>query len=658
MESLRHYLVVALVILLSLAGVAHAQVPALVARSLSLASPPNTIVPFASLSNSQFVPQVNGTITYCSDCNQTPVCAAGGTGAIATLVNNAWQCGLGTSQTGTVSINPGQAGQLGGYAVNGSTISPMTAVQGISVNGSLNVKAYGAKGDYIYSGDGVHLADGTTGGSAFSSPSGAFTSALVGDVIEISGAGTAGGIYSGTVTGFTSATALTVSPATSTAVSGSAYYAIGFDNSAAFASAVTAATGVQSMAAPIAFPPGRYLWNTASAFAFGKSRCNVNLVGASQGGSILVPNFSGADATHLADAVAFVDPAAEIPPSCDGAIRHLAFLAPPVIPLNLNLIRVSNEQGITIDHVSAGNRSPMAAGGFNPLFQGINDSTIYLDPGVGPISTTWTEQVKMSAVTSFFTTNMLTLDGKGLAASSLNNETMTLSHCDPGGTGAHAGACINMQNWVPANIAMNSSFGFNADISGAGQSVIKATAANDLQGQFNFDIYAQNPNNVAASCFNAPASSGSWLVEGNVHCIGGSNFVQEAHGNPVNFVPFQQGTSLNNWTFRGTHAVAASGPAATLVSCGTSPTIAAGSTDAFGEITIGSGAPTQASCILHFGTPWSANYACNFTAEQNPVWFYTSAKTGAQIQINGGNCPSGNCANQPFMYACFGVGGT
>ena len=147
MESLRHYLAIALVALLGVAGSAHAQVPSMAARSLSLASPPNAAVPFASLTTPSIVPQINGTLTYCSDCKQTTVCAAGGGGALAELVNNAWQCGLGTSTGGTASINPGTAGQIGGYAANGTVISPLTSIQATSVNGVLNVTAYGAKGD-------------------------------------------------------------------------------------------------------------------------------------------------------------------------------------------------------------------------------------------------------------------------------------------------------------------------------------------------------------------------------------------------------------------------------------------------------------------------------------------------------------------------------
>jgi hypothetical protein len=82
MESLRHYFVAALIVLLGTAGLCHAQVPSMAARSLSLASPPNSTVPFASLHN----PSSSTKPTARSPFNvtrQATVCAAGGSGAVA-----------------------------------------------------------------------------------------------------------------------------------------------------------------------------------------------------------------------------------------------------------------------------------------------------------------------------------------------------------------------------------------------------------------------------------------------------------------------------------------------------------------------------------------------------------------------------------------------
>lgn len=45
---------------------------------------------FASLGTA-----ANGSIVYCSNCTQTPACAAGGSGAMAMSVNGAWSCGGG-----------------------------------------------------------------------------------------------------------------------------------------------------------------------------------------------------------------------------------------------------------------------------------------------------------------------------------------------------------------------------------------------------------------------------------------------------------------------------------------------------------------------------------------------------------------------------------
>ena len=102
---------------------------------------------YVNLTNGSMIPQSNGTVAYCNNCTQTPTCAVGGSGAVAVRINNTWQCGVGTTQTGTVSINPGSTGQIGGYASNGSIISPMTAITGVSTNGTINVQVYGAKGD-------------------------------------------------------------------------------------------------------------------------------------------------------------------------------------------------------------------------------------------------------------------------------------------------------------------------------------------------------------------------------------------------------------------------------------------------------------------------------------------------------------------------------
>lgn len=96
-------------------------------------------------------------------------------------------------------------------------------------------------------------------------------------------------------------------------------------------------------------------------------------------------------------------------------------------------------------------------------------------------------------------------------------------------------------------------------------------------------------------------------------------------------------------------------PPPTLSACGTSPSLTAGSTDAFGEIIFGTG--TVPSCKLTFGTPYTVAVACNFTDDGNPRWYYSSAKSGTGVTINGGNCAAGNCAGALVQYHCFGIGG-
>jgi hypothetical protein len=75
-------------------------------------------------------------------------------------------------------------------------------------------------------------ADGVTSGTTFTSASGAFTSAMVGDLIFIDFAGAGSTLYQGTVTGFNSPTSLTVSPTIPLSMT-NVHYAIGKDNTTA-----------------------------------------------------------------------------------------------------------------------------------------------------------------------------------------------------------------------------------------------------------------------------------------------------------------------------------------------------------------------------------------------------------------------------------------
>jgi hypothetical protein len=75
----------------------------------------------------------------------------------------------------------------------------------------------------------LNNADGVTSGTTFTSASGAFTSALVGDLIFVDFAGAANALYQGNVTAVNSATSLTVSP-TIPITTTNAHYVIGKDN--------------------------------------------------------------------------------------------------------------------------------------------------------------------------------------------------------------------------------------------------------------------------------------------------------------------------------------------------------------------------------------------------------------------------------------------
>ena len=76
-----------LLIVLALCGLARAGAESK-PKALSFTS---TGVTFANLGITP--PQVNGTITLCTDCQQTSVCLGAGGGAVATRIAGVWQCG-------------------------------------------------------------------------------------------------------------------------------------------------------------------------------------------------------------------------------------------------------------------------------------------------------------------------------------------------------------------------------------------------------------------------------------------------------------------------------------------------------------------------------------------------------------------------------------
>lgn len=277
------------------------------------------------------------------------------------------------------------------------------------------------------------------------------------------------------------------------------------DNSAAIAAAKSAI----GSSGTLFFPKGTYLYNTATALALTKANCNVTIAGDSQGGTYLKPNFSSADA------ISFIDPAAENPPDCHGGVRDISFVVPSSVPTNQNLMHVSNILGITLENVYAAS------------FSGSGDSMFYLDAGSSPL-TTFTERTHIINARSMFNTYMLTLDGKSTAFSSINNTELLASHCDPGGTGA----CVYLINMLSAGNLGGSFFEFNADLNAAGQSVLRDNhRADDMNGSAEFRIRAQSTTGSTNYCLDAPGSTGTWTVLGYIQCIG-SGIVQERNLNP------------------------------------------------------------------------------------------------------------------------------
>ena len=84
-------------------------------------------------------PQVNGTITLCTDCQQTSVCAGGGAGAWAMRLGGSWDCAAGT----TAAFGD-LASYVGPIGLTGSSVNGTDAISHVSLNGVKNVQAFGA----------------------------------------------------------------------------------------------------------------------------------------------------------------------------------------------------------------------------------------------------------------------------------------------------------------------------------------------------------------------------------------------------------------------------------------------------------------------------------------------------------------------------------
>jgi hypothetical protein len=160
------------------------------------------------------------------------------------------------------SLMTGAAGgvNLGSYSgavgITGNQTNGADQISHVSVNGELNAQTYGTKGDAIYSGDGGHGWDGTTNGTTtFTSPSGAFTSALVGDSVFIYNAGTSNSLYVGTVAAFVNSTTLTLSSIPPISIAGTALYVIGYDNTTSLQNWLNAIRGRGTTVGGAQYPP-------------------------------------------------------------------------------------------------------------------------------------------------------------------------------------------------------------------------------------------------------------------------------------------------------------------------------------------------------------------------------------------------------------------
>jgi Pectate lyase superfamily protein/Concanavalin A-like lectin/glucanases superfamily len=89
---------------------------------------------FASLPAEQ-----DGLLAYCKDCMSATACTGGGAGAWAFGQRGQWMCSLG----GTANLSA----YTGAVGVTGNSGNGSDTISNVNINGSLNVRAYGARGD-------------------------------------------------------------------------------------------------------------------------------------------------------------------------------------------------------------------------------------------------------------------------------------------------------------------------------------------------------------------------------------------------------------------------------------------------------------------------------------------------------------------------------
>lgn len=209
---------------------------------------------FVGLSFSNLPAEQDGLLVYCADCQQTVPCSGGGSGAWAFGQNGQWTCSA-PNTPGDVFYS-GASEVTGSLAINSlSGAGAAPTVSGFSVNGRINVEAYGAVGD-------------ATTGSTFSVTSGSnvvtiaigarekgCVSSRVGEYIEINGAGASGADLVSTISSCTDTTTAVIATSAGTTVTGTVG-TMGRDDTSAVTGAISAA---EASGKAVYFPAGKYL---------------------------------------------------------------------------------------------------------------------------------------------------------------------------------------------------------------------------------------------------------------------------------------------------------------------------------------------------------------------------------------------------------------
>lgn len=152
---------------------------------------------------------------------------------------------------------------------------------------------------------------------------------------------------------------------------------------------------------------------------------------------------------------------------------------------------------------------------------------------------------------------------------------------------------------------------------------------------------------AALTCLGADSTLGQVVTQGNVSgpsssMAGGATCFADGSGRKI--------------------ADCSPGSAPTLSACGTSPSIAAGSTDAFGTFTAGGG--TVLTCTLNFSVPFATTPACFFVRQKSGpggtylvAYAQPEAASASSVVASFTNTTDGTdqgCNGCTFFYTCTG----